>query len=566
MSQIFIEPHQARQLIAAWRQAYGQGRPLDRFHEPAPAQPSAAANRAEGDAQAAWQRWHDLGAEVHFTDTEWPWYALLEQARVETLASRHLPGMAQNLSRLEALSPADPTMARLYQTARRILASQAHCGVSILEPTGKTPTKNALRLSLSRLRWPWPAPPVTRQDPPKLLNDADIIGALDSARNLLTDGPCFAKALYPLVQALAGLRNPNALSSPAQDPVQLDGDAVPDDYAVSDEEHPDATIERPGGPNRDPTRTDVFPGYAVLTRAWDEEHPAARWYRPDDTVALHGLNPLDRRQVRQLAHRLQRRLLAARLRHWAFDQDEGRLDNRRLARLVRTHGDQRIFRIEHEAPVPEACVTLLVDQSGSMRGIRQRMAALAIDLAVHTLELCQTRCEVLGFTTRFGTDNPVSRRWRQMGSPSAPGRLNALRHILYKTASQPWRRARPQLGLLLREGFGYENIDGEALDWAARRLMRQSQARKVLVVLSDGSPYDEATASANGREYLENHLRTVITKIESSSIQLIAIGTGQDVGRFYRQAVTVRRPEAVAEILFDRLGALLTQPDVIEKP
>ncbi len=650
MSQTFIDAHQARQLMAAWRRTYGRGRPPTRVHEPAPS--LAAASRAEGDAQAAWRRWHDPGVDAGFTATEWPWYRLLEQARVETLASRHLPGMAHNLSHLEALSPTDPAMARLYQVARCIFGGQADAphpspppqggavkfykSRDVADPTtppfghpsfdklrqplakegksgwlppwvcsppwlrrggatrrggstrknltalppqggrgserlpvvklaGEAPGRNAPRLARFGLRWPWQAAPVDRKDPPVPLSDASIAEALNAARILLSDGPRFAETLHPLVRALSDFYDPGAPGNPARDPAQSDGDAAPDGHSASDEERPDAEMERPGGPNRDFTPAAAFPGYAVFTRAWDEEHPAAHWYRPDDAAALHGLNPLDRRRVRQLAHRLQRRLLAARLRHWSFDQEEGRLDHRRLARLVGTHGDRRIFRIEREAPVPEACVTLLVDQSGSMRGAPQRMAALAIDLAVHTLEACQVRCEVLGYTTRFGADNPVSRRWRERGAPEAPGRLNALRHILYKTAAQPWRRARSSLGLLLREGFGYENIDGEALDWAARRLLRQPQPRKVLVVLSDGSPYDEATASANSREYLENHLRAVIAGIESSPIQLVAIGTGQEVGRFYRQAVTVRRPEAVAEVLFERLGDLLTQPDAVEK-
>lgn len=557
MSQTFIEAHQARSLMEAWRRAYGRGRPLGRLDE-LTATP-VATNRAEGDALAAWQHWHGPGEDAGFTDTEWPWYRLLEQARVETLASRHLPGMARNLGHPEVLSPADPTMARLYQSARRVFAGKSDATLSILMPTGQNQARSAPRLSLFGLRWPWQSAPATRENARVPVTDSDITEALTTVRNLLTDGPHFAEALHPLIKALAGLPGRDAQRSPTQPDV-----AEADANSVSNEEQPDAAIERPGGPNPDFTRTDAFPGYAVFSRAWDEEHPASHWYRPDDAAALEGLNTLDRQQVRRLAHRLQRRLLAARLRHWSFDQDEGRLDSRRLARLVGSRSNQRIFRIEEESPVPEACVTLLVDQSGSMRGTRQRMAALAIDLAVHTLELSQVRCEVLGYTTRFGANSPVSRRWTMMGDPSPPGRLNALRHILYKTADQPWRRARPQLGLLLREGFGYENIDGEALDWAARRLLRQPQTRKVLVVLSDGSPYDAATAGANGRAFLENHLRTVIAGIESSPIQLVAIGTGQEVARFYSQAVTVRRPESVAAVLFERLGDLLTRRSAAE--
>lgn len=560
MSQTFIESHQAQQLMAAWRRAYGEGRPLARCREPVP--PRAATSRGEGDAQAAWQRWHVSGVDARFTAAEWPWYVLLEQARVETLASWHLPGMARNLSRPEMLSPADPAMARLYQAARRIFAGQADPGASVVKPAGEAPARNAPRLARFGWRWPWRPAPAIREAPPAPPGDAAMVEALIAARHLLADGPRFAEALHPLIRALAG-----CYDSPPDNPAsaQPESDAAPDADRLSDEERPDAEIERPGGPDRDPASARAYPGYAVFSAAWDEEFPAAHWYRPADAAALRELSCLDRRQVRQLAHRLQRRLLAARLRRWSFDQEEGRLDSRRLARLVGNNNNRRIFRIEQEAPVPEACVTLLVDQSGSMRGMPQCMAALAIDLAVHTLEACQVRCEILGYSTRFGADNPVSQRWRKMGCPSLPGRLNALRHILYKSADQPWRRARPQLGLLLREGFGYENIDGEALDWAARRLMRQPQPRKVLMVLSDGSPYDEATASANGREYLENHLRAVITGIETSPIQLVAIGTGQDVGRFYRQAVTVRRPEAVAEVLFERLGDLLTQPDAVER-
>ena len=236
------------------------------------------------------------------------------------------------------------------------------------------------------------------------------------------------------------------------------------------------------------------------------------------------------------------------------------LDPRRLSRLLVPAGDQAVFRVEDESALPAACVTLLVDQSGSMHAQRRLMAALAIDLAVHSLELCNIRCEVLGFTTRFGEDNPLADHWRRQGAGAAPGRLNALRHIAYKRAEQPWRQARGQLGLMLRDGFGHENIDGESLHWAARRLLRRREPRKLLIVLSDGAPYDSATAAANGRDYLERHLRQVIAGIEASPIQLLAIGAGQDVSRFYPHASVVRAAEQVPDILFDQLGGLLTAP------
>lgn len=556
MSQISIEGHQPRGVMAAWCRTYSQNRPLTRFQEPFA--PVSAISRRESDAQAAWQRWHESREDLRFSDIEWPWYAVLERARVETMSSEHLPGMARNLGHLEALSPDDPGMARLYQAARRVFGGQTGIDTVLLAREGKFKRGMSPLSSLKGWRLPWQPTPVTRDATSEQLTDADIIEGLGTARSVLTDGERFAEVLHPLIRALVDFYGHGTQDTPAQNSARSD-DVMPDADSTLDEEDPDADIERPGGQHQDPAFSEAFPDYAVFTRAWDEEYPATRWYRPDDAAALKALNTLDRQRVRRLAHRLQRRLLAARLRHWSFDQEEGRLDSRRLARLVGTKPSHRVFRIENEAPVPEACVTLLVDQSGSMRGVRRQMAALAIDLAVHTLEVCQVRCEVLGYTTRFSADSPVSQRWRKAGGHGLPGRLNALRHILYKTAEQPWRRARPRLGLLLREGFGHENIDGEALHWAARRLMHRPQMRKVLVVLSDGAPHDEDTVRANGREFLDNHLRAVITEIESSPIHLVAIGTGQDVGRFYRHAVTVRRPEAVAEVLFERLGDLLTQ-------
>lgn len=214
--------------------------------------------------------------------------------------------------------------------------------------------------------------------------------------------------------------------------------------------------------------------------------------------------------------------------------------------------------------MPEACVTLLVDQSGSMDLKRRQMAAMAIELAVHTLESCKIRCEVLGFTTRYTADNPVFRRWQQHGKPEHPGRLNALQHIIYKTPEQPWRRTKHHLGLLLRQMPGHENIDGEALHWAANRLSRQPQSRKIMIVISDGAPYDKATTQGNGRDFLERHLRLIINDIQKSPISLAAIGTGQDVARFYLNAVTVRSPEAVAETLFEQLGNLLVPAQINE--
>ncbi|WP_223135742.1 cobaltochelatase CobT-related protein [Halomonas sp. ANAO-440] len=446
-------------------------------------------------------------------------------------------------------------MAALYHAARGFFSAGAHTSPILEQPSMPQARDQAW---LARLLTPWrthDAPATTAGE--HSLQDSEVIEALTMASHHLEDSNTFSEILTPLVKRLTAY-----YSDSAHDSLTLHSDAVsepPEDDSISEEDTEGKAIASQQGIDELAERDDIKQDYAVYSRAWDEEHPASFWYRSEDAAALKSLDVLDRRRVRQLAHRLQRRLMAARLRHWSFDQDEGRLDSRRLARLIGDNPSRRIFRTENEAPVPEACVTILVDQSGSMRGQRRRMAAIVIDLAVHTLELCQIRCEVLGFTTRFNANNPLTLHWQQNGSPDAPGRLNAIRHIIYKTAEQPWRRARPQLGLLLRDELGHENIDGEALYWAAKRLIRQPQPRKILMVLSDGAPYDKATAQANGRAFLEQHLRHIIREIDHSPITLAAVGTGQDVARFYRQALTVRHPEAIAETLYERLGDLLTQ-------
>lgn len=494
------------------------------------------------------------------------WQAILERARVETLASGHLPGMAHNLLDLAALAPRGTAHARVYQAARAIFTGDEPVGAVLPDADRTKTTRHApglLARLRDRLQRPVPAPdtPDASTTPP--LTEADARAILVAARSVLSEPMQYAKVVSPLVQWLARQGSVASVSGspspamPAQADTQ-DGDLP--GMEAHEEAHDQADLEQEG-PGDAPATSRTWPDYAIYSTRWDETLPAARYVNAEDTQRLHALDGPRRAQTRKLAHRLQRRLLAARLRTWSFDQEEGRLDSRRLARLLIPGGSPAVFRQELESPIPDACVTLLVDQSGSMNADRRHMVALAIDLAVHTLETCRVSTEVLGYTTRFGADNPLVRQWQARGHPPAPGRLNALRHIVYKTVPQPWRRCRTDLGLLLREGFGRENIDGEALDWAARRLAERPEPRKILIVLSDGSPYDAATHLAHDRGYLEHHLRQVIATIEASPIHLAGIGAGQAVGRFYRQALTLRHPDDVAQALFEHLGELLTRPD-----
>ena len=498
--------------------------------------------RAEADRLAAWRRWHDERVQQGFDVSQRPWCALLERARVEVLAGRQLRGMAHNLRALDALAPADATAKAVYVAARRIFAGQP-VDARILPPLQRHPDR-------------WWNRRKTRLQPVsagvELLDDAGLNTGLQVAAAFIDDPVAFAQTIRPLVASLAARAGAQATDSVAE--FRMEGDDNFDEAAIESAD---------GEPVESPQQVLVerlFPGYRAYARQWDEEQPASHYQQAGDAQALHRLLVPERLRVRKLAHRLQRRLQAMQLRRWSFDQQEGLLDPRRLSRLLTPAGDQAIFRVEDESAMPEACVTLLVDQSGSMHAQRRLMAALAIDLAVHSLELCNIRCEVLGFTTRFGEHNPIADLWRRQGAGAMPGRLNALRHVVYKRAEQPWRQARGQLGLMLREDFGHENIDGESLHWAACRLLRRREPRKVLIMLSDGAPFDRATADANGRSYLEHHLRQVIARIEASPVHLLAIGTGQDVSRFYRHACIVRHPAQVPDVMFDQLGGLLATP------
>lgn len=536
---------QEQALVEAWTRTYSSGHMTPSFM--ISTQPAALADRGAADALAAWRRWHDPQQQARFTESEQGWYSLIERARVETLARQELPGIAHNLANPATTAPANKEMAALYQAARLIFQGLPLDDEILSSSPPHQVTKSLLKRAFTQL--------LSQKKPPHQLrpfiSDDQLKAQLHLAARHLNDSDAFATSVAPMVEQLARFYESSHTLHPRTD-IDLEDDEETVENASAVEE-----LTTSGLAEELAERDDQKQQYAVFSRRWDETQPASYWLQPSDTEALKQLHQLDQRRVKQLAHRLQRRLLAASQRRWLFDQEDGRLDNRRLARLLDDRPTQRVFRIEQEAPMPEACVTLLVDQSGSMDLKRRLMAAMAIELAVHTLETCKIRCEVLGFTTRYAADNPVFRQWQQHGKVEHPGRLNAVRHIIYKTPEQPWRRTKHHLSLLLRTMPGHENIDGEALYWAANRLNRQPQPRKIMIVISDGAPYDKATAQANGRDFLERHLRHIIGDIEKSPIRLAAIGTGQDVARFYKNALTVRSPEAVAEMLFEQLGDLL---------
>jgi cobaltochelatase CobT len=316
----------------------------------------------------------------------------------------------------------------------------------------------------------------------------------------------------------------------------------------------------PAGAVVDPTGTAI--GYRVFTTTHDRVVNAATLASRDELEQLR--RKLDaelsatRSTVARLAKRLLRVLMARQVREWRFDRDEGLLDASRLAPMIASRGVIRPFKVETDSPFPSTVVTLLIDHSGSMRGRPMQIAALTVEIFVRVLERCNVKCEVLGFTTREWDGGEPGREWAAAGYSENPGRLNALEHIIIKSADMPWRRARAGLGLFMRDEELKENIDGEALIWAHRRLLARSEKRRILVVVSDGMPTDEATLAANGYDYLDAHLRQVIDDIESRSpVQLAAIGIGHDVSRFYRNATRIARIDDLGPALTTKLMALL---------
>ncbi|WP_379551269.1 cobaltochelatase subunit CobT [Qipengyuania sp. DGS5-3] len=339
---------------------------------------------------------------------------------------------------------------------------------------------------------------------------------------------------------------------------EMDGEGEMAEGDPSDEGEDGMMPVRPNRPWTDlPEDFDYKPfteKYDEVVEAGDlcdqEELERLRAYLDSQLAGLQGI-------VTRLANRLQRRLMAQQNRSWDFDQEEGMLDAARLSRVVVSPGHSLSYKMERETDFKDTVVTLLIDNSGSMRGRPISIAAISADILARTLERCGVKTEILGFTTRAWKGGQAREAWLADGKPPHPGRLNDLRHILYKQADEPWRRARRNLGLMMREGLLKENIDGEALLWAHNRLLARPEDRRILMVISDGAPVDDSTLSVNTAGYLEGHLRKVIEWIEKQSpVQLAAIGIGHDVTRYYKRSVTIMDVEQLGGTIIEQLAEL----------
>ena len=514
-------------------------------------------------------------------------YNAAEQARVEAIGSRELAGVAENLARMtEARVRVDP-ISRAKSAEEVPLASAV--GLMIRERlTGRTPPDGA-RSAVDLVR-------------------ADIEAKagkhLDALAENLEDQAAFARMTRTILADLglvdeqveetenreeegkdeadqsgdqeqdseekssAAEGDQEQGQEEAQAPAEAMSEQASTDIESDETASPELGEEGPEGiapwrPNQ--ALSDVAPqfDYKVYTTSFDETIAAEDLCDPEELTRLRAY--LDQQLthlqgvVTKLANRLQRRLMAQQNRSWDFDQEEGLLDTARLSRVVTSPSHSLTYKVERDTDFRDTVVTLLIDNSGSMRGRPISIAAICADILARTLERCSVKVEILGFTTRAWKGGQSREKWLADGRPPMPGRLNDLRHIIYKTADAPWRRARRNLGLMMREGLLKENIDGEALLWAHNRLIGRPEERRILMVISDGAPVDDSTLSVNTGNYLEKHLRQVINWIETKSpVELIAIGIGHDVTRYYERAVTIMDAEQLGGVMTEQLASLFT--------
>jgi cobaltochelatase CobT len=516
----------------------------------------------------------------------------VEQARVEAIGARRMVGVKQNLA------------AMLDDKFHRSKFDE-------VTDRADAPLEEAVAM-LVRERLTGAAPPPGARKLVDLWRPLleDRAGRdLDRLQELLEDQRRFGDAVHDLLDALDMGEDRSSDEEDDEEGEAGDQDSQPEsgkdgeqddsgdmqrageEAEVSAEDAPDASAESVDAPSAEMADDSDMGDSEAPAEPWRPRHhglnePRGPDYKPfvsrfDEIVAAEDLcdaEELERLRgyldkqlshlqgvVARLANRLQRRLMAKQNRAWEFDLEEGQLDTARLSRIIVDPMHPLSFKQEKDMNFRDTVVTLLLDNSGSMRGRPITVAATCADILARTLERCGVKVEILGFTTRAWKGGQSREAWLAAGKPAQPGRLNDLRHIIYKSADAPWRRARKNLGLMMREGLLKENIDGEALDWAHKRLLARTEQRRILMMISDGAPVDDSTLSVNPGNYLERHLRYIIEEIETRSpVELIAIGIGHDVTRYYRRAVTIVDAEELGGVMTDKLAELFEENSMPE--
>jgi cobaltochelatase CobT len=544
--------------------------------------------RGTADAFALRERFHNPATNARYApsgETARAIFDAMETARCDTIGARAMDGVADNLdARL-----ADECSRRGYAALKQTSETQMHEAAGFL-----------LRQKLTGR--PLPAAAQNVLDIWQDFFDGHLESNLEALGDTLEDQSAFARATWRIIDELgygdqlgddpdqadqdeldsddedrqddqsdsgeAGEDSseqqeylPDDMRGDQDDTQQMEVSMEESDADADDQDQMEADDGMPPPEPREAPPSDADPNYKIFTQKFDEVIPAEELSDEDELERLRAyldkqLEPL-KGAVSRLANRLQRRLQAQQNRAWEFDLEEGMLDAGRLARVVANPTTPLSFKVEKDTTFRDTVVTLLIDNSGSMRGRPISIAAITADVLARTLERCQVKVEILGFTTRAWKGGESREQWLSSGRPANPGRLNDLRHIVYKRADAPWRRARQNLGLMMREGLLKENIDGEALEWAYRRLMSRNEQRRILMVISDGAPVDDSTLSVNPSNYLERHLREVIGMIERrGAVELLAIGIGHDVTRYYAKAVTITDAEQLAGAVTEHLASL----------
>ena len=505
-------------------------------------------------------------------------YNAIEEARIEAVGAIDMPGCASNLN-------------------ARNIASYRNSTLNNITQKDEAPIADAISLII-REKLTGFAPPHTTRKFVDLwrphINDK-ALNELDKLKESIFDQDAFASKIPELLDAFdiastLGEGDPSSskneegesdVEGSEQENTELSDEFDPDETEMLDEEITDDLIdlddlegvEDEGEDSSAPDNRGEIeetkqntrqPTYKVYTTEFDEIISAEEIADIDELDRLR--NYLDKQisnlqgVVARLANKLQRKLMAQQNRSWDFDLEEGILDTARLVRVVTDPMHPLSFKMERDTDFRDTVVTLLIDNSGSMRGRPIMVAATCADILTRTLERCGVKAEVLGFTTKAWKGGQSRELWTNSGKPMRPGRLNDLRHIIYKSADAPWRRSKRNLGLMMKEGILKENIDGEALEWAYERIQKRQEQRKIMMVISDGAPVDDSSLSVNSGNYLELHLKKVINKIETNKdIELIAIGIGHDVTRYYKRAVTIIDVEELGGVMTEKLAELFDE-------
>ena len=542
--------------------------------------------RGEADSKALYIRYHDESIDQKYApkgDIALNLFNEMEKARCEAVGGSIYPGAAKNIEN------------KIEKESKKFFEKS--------EPNQKFPLQDSLRLLIKKKTLHYKLSKNSQKGLDMwedfILNESKsnfskILSSIDNqeefaklSRNIIKDlGYGDQLGEEPEYDDNADNDNQNDESNESENSDENDNDeqqlpdeveelvsdsATTDDLSVEEEINEVEPQEDTNEEQNNRKKTNSFfseadPNYKVFNNIYDEEILAENLAAEEELAKLRIYLEQQLDQVKgavsRLANKLQRRLQAQQNRTWKFDLEEGFLDASRLARIITNPTTPLTYKQESEIEFKDTIVTLLIDNSGSMRGRPISIAAICAEIIASTLERCQVKCEILGFTTKAWKGGKSREDWLSKDRPNNPGRLNDLRHVIYKQADVPLRRARLNLGLMMKEGLLKENIDGEALEWANKRLIKRSESRKILMVISDGAPVDDSTLSVNPSNYLENHLKNVISMIEKRGLlELIAIGIGHDVTRYYRNAITITDIEQLAGAMTEQLARLFDKKE-----